>query len=240
MQAIQLDQYPATMFSTSREEDIIFSMGNEDFRTLEDSTEISSQLDFLSDINIEQMLESFNADSFTSNDHQHQPTTAETSADDEYPLENLFDFVQNDNIQDFHIVQLESPSVSNIDIRIDSSESSFNDNDLSSTADNSNFDTSSCSSIPMDFSSFSVSSKTKKSMQQQKRLQRSILEKKEANKAATVRYRSKKVKERDELFAQVSEYSKKNLELKNRIENLQSEIGCIKNLIIQIYVKKNS
>jgi hypothetical protein len=227
------------MFSTSQEEDIIFSMGNEDFRTLEDSTEISSQLDFLNDINIEQMLESFNADSFTSNDYQHQPT-AETSADDEYPLENLFDFVQNDNIQDFHIVQLESPSVSNIDIRIDSPVSSFNDNDLSSTADNSNFDTSSCSSIPMDFSSFSVSSKIKKSTQQQKRLQRSILEKKEANKAATVRYRSKKVKERDELFAQVSEYSKKNLELKNRIENLQSEIGCIKNLIIQIYVKKNS
>lgn len=226
------------MFSTSQEEDIIFSMDNEDFKTLEDSL-LSSQLDFLKDFNFEQELETFNADSLFSNLNDQQ-LTVETSLDVERPLENLFDFRQNDSRQDFHVVQLESPSVSSVEIRTESSVSSFNDNDLSSFADNSNFDTSSCASMPIDFSSISICSKPKKSKQTQRLQSRNILEKKEANKAATVRYRSKKVKERDELFAQVSEYSKKNSELKQKIENLQSEIGCIKNLIIQIYVKKNS
>lgn len=57
--------------------------------------------------------------------------------------------------------------------------------------------------------------------------------KKESNKVAAVRYRAKKVKEREMLFAQCDLYEQKNLEMKGKISDIELEIGLIKNLLVE-------
>ena len=68
---------------------------------------------------------------------------------------------------------------------------------------------------------------------------RARVDKKESNKAAAIRYRTKKTKERDDLFKECDLYAKKNGELKKRIDDLQTEISFIKSLLVEALIKKN-
>ena len=61
---------------------------------------------------------------------------------------------------------------------------------------------------------------------------------KERNKEATQRYRSKKLVEREKLFADVAHYEKLNKQLKEKIEDIQSEVNLIKSLLVQVYLAK--
>ena len=66
------------------------------------------------------------------------------------------------------------------------------------------------------------------------------VEKRESNKAAASRYRSKKSKERNELFLQTEIYEKKNSELKEKIKDVETEINSIRSLLIQaLLIKEN-
>lgn len=65
------------------------------------------------------------------------------------------------------------------------------------------------------------------------------IDKKESNKAAANRYRSKKLQERNQLFLECSLYAEKNAKLKQRKEDLEIEIGFIKSLLVDVLIKKN-
>lgn len=66
------------------------------------------------------------------------------------------------------------------------------------------------------------------------------IDKRESNKAAASRYRSKKSKEKDQLFAQCEIYEKANIELKEKIDNIESEINSIRNLLVHaLLIKQN-
>jgi hypothetical protein len=69
---------------------------------------------------------------------------------------------------------------------------------------------------------------------------RSSNNKKEANKAAALRYRNKKQREKDEMFAECEDYERRNASLKQQIDDVQSEIDCIKSLLVQVLVSKNN
>jgi hypothetical protein len=64
--------------------------------------------------------------------------------------------------------------------------------------------------------------------------------KKEANKAAALRYRNKKQRERELLFVECDDYEKRNASLRKQIDDVQSEIDCIKSLLVQVLVSKNA
>lgn len=66
------------------------------------------------------------------------------------------------------------------------------------------------------------------------------VEKKESNKAAAIRYRSKKVNEKNQLFVECDLYTKKNVTLKQRIDELQTEISFIKSLLVEALIKRNT
>jgi len=68
----------------------------------------------------------------------------------------------------------------------------------------------------------------------------SPVHKKEANKRAAIRYRSKKQKEKDELFAECEQYAQMNAKLRSDIEDVEGEIGLIKNLLVQALIAKNA
>lgn len=57
--------------------------------------------------------------------------------------------------------------------------------------------------------------------------------KRESNKIAAGRYRAKKLKERDGLFKECDQYEVKNGRLKEKISDIELEIKCIKNLLVQ-------
>lgn len=64
------------------------------------------------------------------------------------------------------------------------------------------------------------------------------IDKKQSNKVAAVKYRNKKLKEREILFAECEEYEKKNAELKRKIEDTQTEISFIKSLLVEALIGK--
>lgn len=66
------------------------------------------------------------------------------------------------------------------------------------------------------------------------------IDKKESNKAAAIRYRSKKIKERNNLFLECDAYANKNATLKQRIDELQTEISFIKSLLVEALIKRNA
>jgi len=66
------------------------------------------------------------------------------------------------------------------------------------------------------------------------------LDKKEANKKAAIRYRSKKLKEKDVLFEECAMYAQRNEAKKLRIGDLQTEIDLIKNLLMSALMAKNA
>lgn len=62
--------------------------------------------------------------------------------------------------------------------------------------------------------------------------------KRESNKVAAVRYRQRKTKERDQLFQECELYGKKNEDLKEKIGDLEQQIGFIKSLLMQALAQK--
>jgi len=63
--------------------------------------------------------------------------------------------------------------------------------------------------------------------------------KKESNKAAASRYRSKKSKERDLLYVECELYEKKNYEMKQKITDIELEIQSIRSLLVQALLVKD-
>lgn len=62
--------------------------------------------------------------------------------------------------------------------------------------------------------------------------------KRESNKVAAVRYRQRKAKERDQLFQECELYGKKNEDLKEKISDLEQQIGFIKSFLMQALAQK--
>lgn len=62
--------------------------------------------------------------------------------------------------------------------------------------------------------------------------------KRESNKAAANRYRLKKQKEKDDLFIECEMHERRNMELKRDIDDIQTEINCIKNLLVEALLSK--
>lgn len=67
-----------------------------------------------------------------------------------------------------------------------------------------------------------------------------LIDKKESNKAAAIRYRNKKLKEKDRLFSECEEYAKKIREMKQKVTDAQNEISYIKGLLVEALVIKSS
>jgi hypothetical protein len=67
-----------------------------------------------------------------------------------------------------------------------------------------------------------------------------VIDKKESNKAAAIKYRTKKTKERDDLFAECDMYMARNAELKKKIDECQTEISLVKSLLVEALIAKNS
>lgn len=91
-------------------------------------------------------------------------------------------------------------------------------------------------------SSPSSSSSTEESPSTRSKIRRTrarTIDKKESNKAAAIKYRSKKLKERESLFAECEEYERRNAELKKKIEDTQSEISFIKSLLVEALIAKS-
>ena len=66
------------------------------------------------------------------------------------------------------------------------------------------------------------------------------IDKKESNKMAAIRYRNKKLKEKDQLFAECDEYAQKIKEMRQKVNDTQSEISFIKSLLVEALVLKSS
>lgn len=58
------------------------------------------------------------------------------------------------------------------------------------------------------------------------------------NKLAAQKYRSKKLQQRDLLFADLERHEQTNKNLKRKIDEIQSEINLIKTLLVQVYFAK--
>lgn len=66
------------------------------------------------------------------------------------------------------------------------------------------------------------------------------VDKRESNKAAACRYRSKKSQEKNELFAECEREARKNRELSEKINDIQAEITSIRNLLLQALLLKEN
>ena len=62
--------------------------------------------------------------------------------------------------------------------------------------------------------------------------------KKQNNKEAAIRYRLKKVKEKFNLFATRDSFKNENEDLKKKIEDIQIEINFVKNILVEMLLKK--
>ncbi len=161
----------------------------------------------------------------------------------------------NIDLDDFNFENIDLTS--SIDIEIDNSEqnknetsllnsfdlndpklfSFLNEIDLLSPESDSAYDSFSSSSSPSSESDYCISASTNEI--QMVKTKKGV-EKRESNKAAASRYRSKKSKERNELFLQTEIYEKKNIELKEKIKDVETEINSIRSLLIQaLLVKEN-
>lgn len=65
-----------------------------------------------------------------------------------------------------------------------------------------------------------------------------MIDKKESNKMAAIRYRTKKLKEKDQLFTECDEYALKIKEMRQKVADAQSEISFIKSLLVEALVLK--
>lgn len=71
-----------------------------------------------------------------------------------------------------------------------------------------------------------------------KRTRARTIDKKQSNKVAAVKYRNKKLKERDELFAECDKYASRNAQLRKMIEETQTEISFIKSLLVEALIAR--
>jgi hypothetical protein len=62
--------------------------------------------------------------------------------------------------------------------------------------------------------------------------------KKQKSKEAVLRYKSKKLQKREELFKECQAYIQKNSDLKRKIEDLRIEISLIKSLLVEALISK--
>lgn len=164
----------------------------------------------------------------------------------------------NIDLDDFNFENIDLTS--SIDIEIDNSEQSKNETslfnsfdlndpklfqflneiDLLSPESDSAYDSFSSSSSPSSESDYCSSSSSTSTNEIQMVKTKKGVEKRESNKAAASRYRSKKSKERNELFLQTEIYEKKNSELKEKIKDVETEINSIRSLLIQaLLIKEN-
>lgn len=74
---------------------------------------------------------------------------------------------------------------------------------------------------------------------QMRRTRARVIDKKESNKVAAIKYRTKKLRERQTLFTECEEYEKRNAELKKKIDDTQTEISFIKSLLVEVLIAKN-
>lgn len=63
--------------------------------------------------------------------------------------------------------------------------------------------------------------------------------KKRSNKEAALRYRQKKLKQKEQLFCERDEYERENQVLKKKIDDIQVEINFVKNILVEMLLKKN-
>ena len=85
----------------------------------------------------------------------------------------------------------------------------------------------------------STSSSSSGHINELKKVKSGRVNKRESNKEAANKYRAKKTKERDQLFAECESYAKKNDEMKQKIGDIETEISLIKNLLVQAFLAKN-
>jgi hypothetical protein len=65
------------------------------------------------------------------------------------------------------------------------------------------------------------------------------VDKKQSNKEAAIRYRQKKMKEKYDLFKTRDGLKSENEDLKKKIEDIQLEISLVKNILVELLIKKN-
>ena len=91
---------------------------------------------------------------------------------------------------------------------------------------------------PLSMSSTS-SSRKRASLQQQKRsVVDGRIDKLESNRAAAIRYRAKKLKEKESLFTELEFFANKNAATRASIDDLQAQINCIKSVLVDALIKK--
>jgi hypothetical protein len=73
-----------------------------------------------------------------------------------------------------------------------------------------------------------------------KKVKTGRVSKKESNRAAALRYREKKQREREQLFLECEFYAKKNSEMRKKIDDTMIEISFIKSLLVEALVAKKS
>lgn len=61
---------------------------------------------------------------------------------------------------------------------------------------------------------------------------------KQRSKDAVLRYKSKKLQKREELFRECQAYAEKNADLKQKVDDLQTEISLIKSLLVEALISK--
>ncbi|CAF1020874.1 unnamed protein product [Brachionus calyciflorus] len=106
-----------------------------------------------------------------------------------------------------------------------------NINDVTNTEDEMTSMSSPFSSIS-DESNFETKPKIRKTRER-------TIDKKESNKMAAIRYRNKKLKEKDQLFTECEEYAKKIKDMRQKVADTQAEISFIKSLLVEALVLKS-
>ena len=168
-----------------------------------------------------------------SDDQQHQLNLNAFDLSDT----KLFDF-----INEIELFETQSNSLEDSNCLV-SSPSVTSSNELSDSA----FDSFSSSSSPSsDSDSGSLSPPSVTSLDQSNKIKMirtnngGHINKKESNKAAASRYRSKKSKEKDQLFVECELYEQKNSEMKQKISDIESEIQSIRSLLVQALLVKDT
>lgn len=139
--------------------------------------------------------------------------------------------------------QINSPSAEQTYSNLDSISTTMNTTVVGSPADSSAFLSGAYDDSVMNYYSSSAEDSPAPSLSSAsskiRRTRARTIDKKESNKAAAIKYRSKKMKEREGLFAECEEYAKRNAELKKKIDDTQSEISFIKSLLVEALIAKS-
>ncbi len=133
--------------------------------------------------------------------------------------------------------QTEEDSLKSVLSDIESISSGFMPGELSPSSSS---DTNSVSLLDQEIVSESSGDEVTSECRGIRRAQSGRVNKRESNKIAAVRYRAKKVKEREALFKECDEMAARNAQLRTSISEIEQEIGFIKNLLVQaLHAKRN-